>query len=153
MTRILIADDNPVVRECLRRLLSAHAGWELCGEASNGEDTLRLAQELKPDVIVLDFRMPGKNGVEIAREIGALLPGTPILLCSVFLTPQLIALARAAGIAGTLSKGDLNKVIPCVEVLLRGDTFFLSDRPQGAYQAPAAPSAHRPSILPTRINR
>jgi DNA-binding NarL/FixJ family response regulator len=68
--------------------------------------------------------MPGKNGIEVALEIGTLLPKIPILLCSVFLSPQLIELVRGAGIAGTLSKGDLNKVIPCVETLLRGGRFL-----------------------------
>ena len=140
MTRIFIADDSPVVRQCLGRLLCSRPGWEVCGEASNGEDAIRKAQELIPDVIVLDFMMPGENGIEVAREIGKLLPRIPILLCSVFLTPQLVALARGAGIAGTLSKGDLNKVIPCIETLLRGGTFFLSERPSGGHEVPV-PSA------------
>jgi DNA-binding NarL/FixJ family response regulator len=138
MTRILIADDSPVVRQCLGRLLRSRPGWEVCGEAGNGEDAVRKAQELVPDIIVLDFMMPEKNGVEVAREIGKLFPRIPILLCSVFLTPQLIALARGAGIAGTLSKGDLNKVIPCVETLLRGGTFFFSERPSGGHEIPVA---------------
>jgi DNA-binding NarL/FixJ family response regulator len=82
------------------------------------------AQELTPDVVVLDFLMPRKNGIEAAREIGKLSPRIPILLCTVCLSPQLVDLARGAGIAGTLSKGDLNKMVMCVETLLRGDTFF-----------------------------
>lgn len=123
--RILIADDSPVVRQCLGRLLlRGRPGWEVCGEASSGEDAVRQAQELSPDVVILDFMMPAKNGIEAAAEIGELLPRIPILLCSVFLSPQLVELAREAGVAGTLSKGDLNKVIPCIETLLRGDTFF-----------------------------
>lgn len=124
-TRILIADDSPVVRRCLVRVLCSHMGWEVCGEATDGEDAVCKAQELAPDLVVLDFMMPGKNGIEAAREILKLFPRTPILLYTVFLSPQLVALARAAGIAGTLSKGDLNKVVTCVETILRGDTFFL----------------------------
>jgi CheY-like chemotaxis protein len=130
-TRILIADDSPVVRQCLARLLGGHPGWEICGEASDGEDAVFKARELAPDVVVLDFMMPGKNGIEVAREIGTLLPNTPILLCSVFLSPQLIDLARGAGIAGTLSKGDLNKVIPCVETLLRPERLLSLQPPIG----------------------
>lgn len=120
--RILIADDSPVIRQCLGRLLRGHCGWEVCGEATDGEDAVCKAQELTPDVIVLDFLMPRKNGIEAAREIGKLSPNIPILLCTISLTPQLIDLARAAGIAGTLSKGELNKMVGYVEALLRGDT-------------------------------
>jgi DNA-binding NarL/FixJ family response regulator len=152
-TRILIADDSPVVRQCLGRLLGSRLDWEVCGEASTGEECVRKAQQLAPDVIVLDFMMPGKNGIEAAREIRKLLPGIPVLLCSVFLTPQLIELARRAGVAGTLSKGDLNKVIPCLETLLHGGTFFFSDHPPHGHEIPVASPVHKRSIRPTRINR
>ena len=124
-TRILIADDSPVVRQCLVRVLRSHLGWEVCGEATDGEDAVCKARELAPDLVVLDFLMPGKNGIEAAREILKLFPRIPILLCTVFLSSQLVDLARAAGIAGTLSKGDLSKVVMCVETILRGDTSFL----------------------------
>jgi CheY-like chemotaxis protein len=145
-TRILIADDSPVVRQCLGRLLCGRLGWEVCGEASDGEDAVRKAQELTPDVVVLDFMMPGKNGLDVAREIGKLLPRIPILLCSVFLTPQLVDLARGAGIVGTLSKGDLNKVIPCVETLLRGGTFFSNHQLDG-HGIPDSSGVHRDPVL------
>ena len=150
-TRILIADDSPVVRQCLGRLLCSHLGWEVCGEASDGDDAIWKARELTPDVVVLDFMMPGKNGIEVAREIGKLLPRIPILLCSVFLSPQLVDLARKAGIAGTLSKGDLNKVLTCVEILLRGGTFFSND-PDG-HEMSDTSAVHRSSWVSTQVNR
>ena len=128
-TRILIADDSPIVRRCIGRLLCSRLGWEVCGEAADGEDAVSKAQELSPDLVVLDFLMPRKNGLEAAREIVKFSPGIPILLCTICLSPQLVDLARGAGIAGTLSKGDLNKVVRCVETLLRGDTFFFGDHP------------------------
>jgi CheY-like chemotaxis protein len=151
-TRILIADDSAAVRQCLGRLLRSRPGWEVCGEASDGENAVRKAQQLTPDLVILDFMMPGKNGIEIARELGKLLPRIPILLCSVFLTPQLVDLARGAGIAGTLSKGDLNRVIPCVETLLRGGTFFSNHQLDG-HEIPDASVISGPLLLPTRINR
>lgn len=153
-TRILIADDSPVVRQCLERLLCGRPGWEVCGEASDGEDAVCKAQELIPDIIVLDFMMPRKNGIEAAREIGKLLPRIPVLLCSVFLTPQLIDLARAAGISGTLSKGDLNKVVKCVEALLRGDTFFFSSNHQrDGLDSSDTSGVHGSTWISTRVNR
>lgn len=123
--RILIVDDSPIIRQCLGRLLKSHGGWEICGEASDGEDAVSKTQELVPDVIVMDFLMPRKNGLEAAREIGRVSPNIPILLCTICLTPQLVDLARSVGIAGMLSKGDLDKVFPCIETLLRGETFVL----------------------------
>jgi DNA-binding NarL/FixJ family response regulator len=123
-TRILIADDNPLVRECIGKLLGSHLGWEVCGEATDGKDAVRQARQLAPDVVVLDFLMPGLNGIEAARQIAAVSPKIPILLCTIYLTPQLLDLARNAGITGALSKGDLNQLVKCVETILRGDTFF-----------------------------
>jgi DNA-binding NarL/FixJ family response regulator len=127
-TRILIADDSPLVRQCLGRLLCSHMGWEVCGEAADGQDAIRKAEELTPDLVILDFLMPRKNGIEAAREIGRLSPRIPMLLCTICLSPQLVDLAREAGIAGTLSKEDLNQLVTGVETLLRGDTFFADNR-------------------------
>ena len=127
-TRILIADDSPIVRQCLGRLLSGHTDWEVCGEATDGEDAVCKTQELDPDLVILDFLMPRKNGIDAAREIAKLSPKTPILLCTICLTPELVDLARGSGIVGTLPKGELNKVVPCVETLLRGESFFFCSR-------------------------
>jgi two-component system, NarL family, response regulator LiaR len=118
-TRILIADDNPVVRECLSRLLRSHVDWEICGEAADGEDVVRQTRQLTPDVVILDFLMPRMNGIEAARQIAQISPTTSILMCTIWCSRQLIELARDAGIAGTLSKGDLNRIIPCIETILQ----------------------------------
>ena len=93
-TRILIADDSPIVRQCLGRLLCGHTDWEVCGEATDGEDAVCKTQELDPDLVILDFLMPRKNGIDAAREIGKRSPGTPILLCTICLTQELVDLAR-----------------------------------------------------------
>jgi DNA-binding NarL/FixJ family response regulator len=151
-TRILIADDSPVVRQCLGRLLCSRLGWEVCGEASDGEDAIGKARELAPDVVVLDFMMPARNGIEAAREIGKLRPRIPILLCSVFLSPQLVDLARGVGIAGTLSKGDLNKLVACVETILGGGTCFSNHQPDG-HELPDASTIHGSTWLSTQVNR
>ena len=127
-TRILIADDSPIVRQCMGRLLGDHTDWEVCGEASDGDEAVCKAQELDPDLVVLDFLMPRKNGIDAAREIGKLSPKTPILLCTICLTPELVDLARRAGVSGTLPKGELNKVVTCIETLLRGERFFFVNR-------------------------
>ena len=63
-TRILIVDDSPLVRQRLRDLLQQHPDWRVCGEAANGQDAITRARELTPDVIVLDFLMPGMNDIQ-----------------------------------------------------------------------------------------
>jgi two-component system response regulator AlgR len=61
-TRILIADDSPIVRQCIGRLLGDHVDWEVCGEATDGDDAVCKAKELNPDLVVLDFLMPRRMG-------------------------------------------------------------------------------------------
>lgn len=96
----------------------------MCGEAENGEQAVRLARELDPDILVLDFLMPGMNGLEAAREIAVVSPRTAIVLCTICLSPQLIDLARAIGVASAVGKDNLNQMIACIEALLKGDLFF-----------------------------
>ena len=67
--RILIADDHDLMRRGIRTLLQTHAGWEICGEANNGREAVAKAQELKPDIAILDIAMPDLNGVDAAKRI------------------------------------------------------------------------------------
>ena len=104
-TRILIADDSPIVRQCLGRLLCGHTDWEVCGEATDGEDAVCKTRELNPDLVVLDFLMPRKNGIDAAREIGKLSPKTPILLCTIFFDPGTRRLGARGGRCGDPTQG------------------------------------------------
>jgi DNA-binding NarL/FixJ family response regulator len=123
MTRILVADDSEVVRRGISRLLSEHQDWEVCGEAVDGVETVAKAQQLAPDVVILDFAMPVMNGLDAAREISKTYPKTEIVLCSMYLDSQLAALASDVGIRSLLSKSNVGKVIHGVEAALRGETF------------------------------
>src|SRR5277367_1351873 len=67
--RILIADDHDLMRRGIKGLLQSHAGWEVCGEAHTGREAVSKAQELKPDIAILDISMPDLNGVDAARRI------------------------------------------------------------------------------------
>lgn len=124
MIRILIADDNPLIRGGLHRLLQSHYGWEVCGEARDGREAVAKSRELDPDVIVLDFLMPGLNGVEAAREITCSRPDTPILLWTLYLTRELCEKARLAGVKGVLAKGNVGELFSGVETVLGGGTFY-----------------------------
>jgi len=123
--RILIADDNELVRQQVRSLLGRHPDWEVCGEAVDGRDAIDKARDLSPDLIVLDFAMPVMNGLQSAAEIVRAIPHIPILLFSMFLSNQLIELARDVGVRGAVSKADvIRDLVQGVEALLRNETFF-----------------------------
>jgi len=124
MTRILIADDNAIIRGGLLRLLQSHEDWEVCGEARDGQEAVDKSRELDPDVVVLDFLMPGLNGIEAAKEISGMRPDTPILMWTMYLTAELCDTARRAGVRGILAKGDVGELFSGVETLLGGGTFF-----------------------------
>lgn len=67
--RILIADDHDLMRRGIRTLLESHQGWEVCAEADTGRDAVTKAEQMKPDIVILDVMMPELNGVEAARRI------------------------------------------------------------------------------------
>jgi AmiR/NasT family two-component response regulator len=100
--RVLIAEDETLIRMDLRAGLEAH-GLEVCGEARDGHEAIDLAQRTRPDVIVLDVRMPGLDGLEAARRIQAARP-TPLLLLTAYDDPELVTRAIDAGVSAYLVK-------------------------------------------------
>jgi len=105
--RILIADDNDLVRRGLIRLLSAEAGWTVCGEAKDGLEALQKARELLPDLILLDLRMPGMNGLDATRRLRLELPEAKILLITHHDPVQVWPGLVEAGVDACLDKGRL----------------------------------------------
>ena len=97
MAQILLADDNQVILQLLRRLIESHAGWQVCGEAATGQEALARAIELKPDLLVLDFAMPGLNGLQAAEQISRACPNLPIILYTIHDFPEMIAEAKRVG--------------------------------------------------------
>ena len=124
MVRILVADDSPAIRRCLRGLLDHHDDWLVCDEASNGREAIERFQQAKPDLIVIDFQMPEMNGLDAARCIVGLSPKTPILMVTIHLSKQLSEEARRVGIRGTCAKADISSVVEAVGALLREETYF-----------------------------
>lgn len=123
--RILIADDDSPIRRLLRRLIEEHVGWEVCGEAVNGADAVSKADELSPDLVVLDLAMPQKNGLQAAREISKSTPSLPMLLLTVQqVSSELVQEARNAGFKGAVSKCTGSEVVRGLETLLRNGIFF-----------------------------
>jgi DNA-binding NarL/FixJ family response regulator len=122
--RILVVDDNAVVRRYLRGMLEQQEGWRVCEEARNGHEAIERFRAVQPDVVVLDFQMPEMNGLETARVINKLSPNTPILMVTLYLSRQLSEEAKKVGIRGTCVKSDTKSVIDGVVALLRCETYF-----------------------------
>ena len=97
---ILIVDDHEVVRMGIKALIQQHAHLQVIGEASSGEEAVRQALILQPDVIVMDVRMPGMSGVDACRQIMQQLPSTRIIMLTTFAEDELLFSAIRAGAVG-----------------------------------------------------
>ena len=124
MVRILIADDNTLVRKLLRNLVEQDKDWEVCGEAIDGGEVVQRIMETQPDLIVLDFHMPVMNGLQAAREIAKVAPEVPVLLCTAHLSIGLLGEARRIGIQGAVSKSRAGDIVKGIKALLRHEPFF-----------------------------
>jgi DNA-binding NarL/FixJ family response regulator len=101
---ILIVDDNPLIRRLVRAYIEGYPEWQLCGEAANGREGIEKAQQLHPDLIVMDLSMPVMNGIEAATALKSLMPAVPIIIFSEYSSVFSDEEARAAGISAVVSK-------------------------------------------------
>jgi len=101
---IILADDHNIMREALRVLLEKEPDMEVIGEAADGESTLRLAQEKRPDVVIMDISMPGLNGIEATRKITAKVSGVKVIALSAYSDRRFISHMFKAGASGYLLK-------------------------------------------------
>ena len=123
--RIAIADDHPLVRSGLRALLMAVEDLEVVGEAATGEEAVTLAASLQPDVMVMDIRMPGINGIEATRRIVQANPQIRILVVTLFEDDDSVFAALRAGARGYILK-DANEVevLRAIRAVSSGDAIF-----------------------------
>jgi DNA-binding NarL/FixJ family response regulator len=119
--RVVLADDHPVVREGLRGMLAAEPDIEVVGEAASGPEAVAIAERLRPDVILMDLRMPGGDGVEAIK----LLPGTTVVVLTTYDSDADILRAVEAGAAGYLLKDTPRAVLAdSVRAAARGETVL-----------------------------
>lgn len=118
--RILIVDDNELMRSALRTVLPKTAGWEVCGEAVNGVEAIEKATELKPDVIILDLVMPEMDGLQAARAISSMVPEAPIVLHTWHANAAIEQEARKSGVRKVVGKGvGIDELITALEEVSR----------------------------------
>jgi DNA-binding NarL/FixJ family response regulator len=123
--KILIADDHEIVRQGIRRVLEVKPDWEICGEASNGQEAVRMAQELSPDIIIMDVTMPVMSGFEAADEISRLPLGSRVLFFTMHDSGSMAGSVRKSGAHGYVVKSRAAQdLVQALERLLRGGTFF-----------------------------
>jgi DNA-binding NarL/FixJ family response regulator len=123
--KILIADDHEIVRQGIRRVLEVKPEWEICGEASNGQEAVRMAQELSPDIIIMDVTMPVMSGFEAADEISRLPLGSRVLFFTMHDSGSMAGSVRKSGAHGYVVKSRAAQdLVQALERLLRGGTFF-----------------------------
>ena len=105
MKRILVVDDNPLIRRGLRSVLEKQQpGWAVCGEAENGSDGIDKAQKLHPDLIVIDLAMPVMNGIDASRALKQLMPTVPIVMFTTFADPYIKTAALGSGVHAVIDK-------------------------------------------------
>lgn len=123
--RVVIADDHPVVRQGLRKILEGEPGAEIVGEAGDGREAVRLAVESDPDVIVLDIGMPLLNGMEATRQIAQRAPRTRILILSMLSNEAFIIQALKAGAKGYVLKDTVDvDLLKGIRAVAQGKSFF-----------------------------
>jgi len=125
LLRILLADDHTVVRKGLRLLLESQPGFKVVADAANGREAVAMAEEHKPDVVVLDIAMPILNGIEAARQILARLPQAAIAFLSMHADESYVLRALKAGARAYLLKDSAEQdLINAVQAVGEGKAFF-----------------------------
>jgi DNA-binding NarL/FixJ family response regulator len=125
--RILVVDDFEPWRRCVCSILEGEAEWRVVGEAADGWDAVQKAQELKPDLILLDIGLPKLDGLEAARRIRQVIPGAGIMFLTQNNDKDILNAALNTGAQAYVLKTDVGgELLPAVRATLRGETFVSS---------------------------
>jgi CheY-like chemotaxis protein len=117
---VLVVDDNRMVRTLVRRCMESLAEVKICEEAVNGQDGVHKTLELKPDLIILDHRMPEINGLEVARLLRQSMPDVLLILFTSYADEVTESSARDSGISGVIDKSNLTRLVRFIKGLMAG---------------------------------
>lgn len=146
MTRVLVVDDQAVVRSGLRMILEAQEDLEVVGEAADGREALRLTRELDPDVVLMDIRMPNLDGIEATRRLVSASPTSRVLVLTTYGLDEHVYEALKAGAAGFFVKTDSpERLVAGIRAVAEGDTLLGPETTRRLVeQFTARPSPHAP---------
>jgi DNA-binding NarL/FixJ family response regulator len=123
--RVLVVDDHPMFREGMSSLLASLPGFQLIGEASTGEEAVRVAAQAAPDVVLMDIGMPKMNGIEATRALLDVCPSARVLVLTMYEEPESVFAALRAGARGYLLKDAQSEdVVRGIEAVARGEAIF-----------------------------
>lgn len=152
--RVLIADDHPLFRDGVRALFGSVPEMELVGEATTGDEAIGLAERFQPDVILMDIKMPGTNGIEATRRILQTSPHIGVLVVTMFEDDDSVFAAMRAGARGYLLKGaDQEDILRAVRAVAQGEAIFGPSIAQRLIQFFASPLAAAPQPFPELTDR
>lgn len=150
--KVLIADDHVFYREGVRALLSNVPDLEVVGEANNGEETILQADKLQPNVILMDLKMPGMNGIDATRKINETQPNIGVLVITMFDDDDSVFAAMRAGARGYLLKdADKDEVVRAIVAVERGEAIFSPAIAQRMMQYFSAASASSKKNQPSEF--
>ena len=125
VTRVMFVDDHAVVRRGLKALVEGAPGWEVCGEASDGHEALKVAAECRPDIVVMDLSLPKLSGVDATIQLKKMLPDVEVLILTMHESDRLAGQVLRAGARGYLLKTESeDKLIEALEALVRHRSYF-----------------------------
>ena len=147
MTKVLLADDHALVRDGLRHILEGTSGFEVVGEAADGPSTISLVRNTPADVLVLDLSMPGRNGVELVKQIKEELPQLRVLVLTMHAEQQYAVRAFKAGASGYLTKESASKeLVSALTKISAGGVYVslsMSERLAQSLNEPAEMQPHQ----------
>jgi two-component system, NarL family, response regulator DevR len=124
-TRVLLVDDHTIVRLGLKTLIGDQANMEVVGEAGTAAEAVQAAERLRPDVVLMDIRMPGEGGIEATRQITARLPQIKVVMLTSFADDELVVRAIRAGAVGyVLKQVDNAELLRAIEAAARGEALL-----------------------------
>jgi DNA-binding NarL/FixJ family response regulator len=133
MPRVLIVDDHTFIRRGIQSILDSSPGWEYCGEAENGIAAVRMAAEIKPDIIIMDVSMPGLNGLEATRVIHEAQPEIKIVLLTLHDSVEILRSGFQAGAQAYLLKSEAEQeLLRALSSITNGKSVYISPKIDGS---------------------